>query len=89
MVEIILFLLFFLLLIITANFIFLILPLLITIYILTYSDSGIILAGLLGLIIDILSPGPLGIFFFLFITTALVLRILLNKYVQVSVLQRF
>jgi cell shape-determining protein MreD len=89
MVEIILFILFFLLLIITADFVFLILPLLITMYVLTYSDGGIILAGLLGLIIDILSPGPLGIFFFLFIVVALVLRILLNKYVQVSVFQRF
>lgn len=89
MVEIILFILFFLLLIITADFVFLILPLLITMYVLTYSDGGIILAGLLGLIIDILSPGPLGIFFFLFIVAALVLRILLNKYVQVSVFQRF
>ncbi|HQB84840.1 MAG: hypothetical protein BWY34_00249 [Parcubacteria group bacterium ADurb.Bin247] len=89
MVEIILFILFFLLLIITADFVFLILPLLITMYVLTYSDGGIILAGLLGLIIDILSPGSLGIFFFLFIVVALVLRILLNKYVQVSVFQRF
>ena len=89
MVEIILFILFFLLSIITADFVFLILPLLITMYVLTYSDGGIILAGLLGLIIDILSPGSLGIFFFLFIVVALVLRILLNKYVQVSVFQRF
>jgi len=89
MVEIILFILFFLLSIITADFVFLILPLLITMYVLTYSDGGIILAGLLGLIIDILSPGPLGIFFILFIVVALVLRILLNKYVQVSVFQRF
>ncbi len=88
MIELALFILFLLILIITANPVFLIIPLLITIYVLVSSDLGVTLAAFLGLTIDLLSPGPLGIYFFVLTSASLILRVLLNKYVQVSVLQR-
>lgn len=89
MIELVLFILFLFILVITASPVFLIVPLSIAIYVLMFSDLGIMLAALLGLTIDLLSPGPLGIYFFLLTFSSLVLRVLLDRYVQISVFQRF
>jgi len=46
--------------------------------------DGIILSGFVGFFWDLFSSGPLGLYFSIFLLSAILLKLFLNKYVQIS-----